>query len=207
MPHTCRMPRHAHFTNATNMLHVPHMHAYAGRMHAAHTPLHMSYTHRMLVTFTLHTPNMPYTCHKPVLCMLHMHCILAMEVQCKKATNLLHVHSMHIQCMRAPRKQHSSCTHATLTCITDATYATCASMLQEGQRHTLCACCIQTTCHTCMHACHTHTKYIASTLMSCIMQLCTYTACMHTIPTEAGYLLLHVYFMQNTCKHFHACTH
>jgi hypothetical protein len=44
------------------MLHVPHLHAYAGCMHAAHTPLHMSYTHCLLVTFTLHTPNMPQTC-------------------------------------------------------------------------------------------------------------------------------------------------
>ncbi len=83
-------------------------------------------------------------------------------------------HNVH---MHAPWKQHSSCTHATLTCITDATDATCASMLQACQRHTLCAYCMQTTCHTCMHACHTHTKYIASTLISCMQ--CKYVPTLH----------------------------
>ncbi len=34
----------------------------------------------------------------------------------------------------------------------------------------------------------------------------TYPACMYAIPTYAGYLLLYVYFMQNTCKHF-PCMH
>jgi hypothetical protein len=133
------------------------MHAYAGCMHAAHTPLHMSYTHCMLVTFTLHTPNMPYTCHKAVLCMLHMHCILAtclprlnyfqmhtfMLAQAyymQERHKLAAIHCKHIQCMHAPGKKHSSCTHATLTCIIDATYATCASMWQACQRHKLCAC-------------------------------------------------------------------
>jgi hypothetical protein len=48
---------------------------YAHAAWALHT-LHMH------VKFTLHTPctrtpNMPYTCHKPVLHKLHMHCILA----------------------------------------------------------------------------------------------------------------------------------
>ncbi len=38
--------------------------------------------------------------------------------------------------------------------------------------------------------------------MSFIVPISTYTACMHTIPTKAGYLLLHVYFMQNTCNTF-----
>ncbi len=128
---------HAHFTNATCMLHVTHMHAYAGHMHAAHTPLYMSYKHHMLVTFTLHAhtkhaihmsqtclmhaAHAPHTCHP--LCRLNtfqmqtfMHA-LAYYITCKNTTSLLHVHCMHTQCIRAPRKQHSSCTHATLTCI------------------------------------------------------------------------------------------
>ncbi len=98
----------AHFTNATSMLHVPHMHAYEGCLHAAHTPLHMSYTHCMLVTFTLHTPNMPYTCHKPVLCMLHMHCILA---TCLPRLNTFPMHTFMLAQAYYMQERHKLAAH------------------------------------------------------------------------------------------------
>jgi hypothetical protein len=53
-----------------------------------------------------------------------------------------------------------------------------------------------------MHTCMPHSYYIYG-MHTYVMQTAhTYSACMHTIPTYAGYLVLLVYFKQNTCKHF-----
>ncbi len=84
----------------------------------------------------------------------------------------------------------------TLTCITYATYITYTSMLQACQRHAVCilhACMPHS--YYCMHAIVIHTAHNYSAYMH-------YYACMHTIPTSSCYLLLHVNFMQNPCKHF-----
>ncbi len=191
---------------------------YAHAAWALHT-LHMH------VKFTLHTPctrtpNMPYTCHKPVLHKLHMHCILATRVPYIGSTLSTCTHSwMHRHIVlhaRTPQAQctYSVCTHDVcvvhtrntqaahmpLICITDATYVTNTSMLQACQRHTVCILHANRMPH--MHECMPHSYCIYCLHTSVMHTAHTYSACMHIIPIYAGYLLLHVYFIQNTCKHF-----
>jgi hypothetical protein len=158
--------------------------------HNAHVAWALHTLH-MHVKFTLHTPcthtpNMPYTCRKHVLTQtahelhtchshaihrrhtFHMHTFMNAQAYCttcKNARSSMHIQRMHTQCMHGPHKKHSIWTHATLTYITDATYVTYISMMQAYQRHTLCEYCMQTACHTCIHACQTHTTYIACTLI------------------------------------------
>ncbi len=131
-PHACLCRVHARRTHTTS--HVIHT-LHACDIHPAHTKhaINLSYA---CCTCTAYLPLacQDWTLSKCTHSCLHRH------TTCKNATSLLHIHCKHTQCMHAPGKQHSSGTHATLTCITDATYATCASMLQACQRHKLCAC-------------------------------------------------------------------
>ncbi len=110
----------------------------------------------------------------------HMHTFMNAQAYCttcKNATSSMHIQRMHTRCMHGPHKKDSSCTRATLTCITYATYFTYTGMLQACQKHTLCAYCIQTACHICMRAYHTHTTYVACTLLSFTQQIPILHAC------------------------------
>ncbi len=53
-----------------------------------------------------------------------------------------------------------------------------------------------------IHACMLHSYFIYCMHTNVMHTAHSYSACMHTITTYAGYLLLHVYFMQSTWKHF-----
>jgi uncharacterized ParB-like nuclease family protein len=102
--------RHAHFTNGASMLQVPHMRAYAGYMHAAHTPLRMSYTphacdiHPACTHQTYHT-------HITNLSYAHCTCTAYFPLACHMKAQAYYMqepHCMHTRCMRGPRKQHLS---------------------------------------------------------------------------------------------------
>jgi hypothetical protein len=107
----------------------------------------------------------------------------------------LNAHTTYAHMMYAWSTQETLKLHTcTLTCITYATYITYTSMLQACQRHTVCILHANRMPH--MHACMPHSYYCMHAIV--IHTAHTYSACMHTIPTCAGYLLLHVNFMQNT---------
>jgi hypothetical protein len=106
-----------------------------------------------LHTCDLHAKHRQHTFHMHTFMNAQAYC-----TTCKNATSSMHLQRMHKRCMHGPHKKCSSCTYAT--------YVTYTSMLQACQRHTLCAYCMQTACHTCMCACHTHTTYVAFTLLS-----------------------------------------
>jgi hypothetical protein len=127
---------------------------------------------------------------------------------CKNATSSIHIQRMHTRCMHDPHKKHSSCTHATLTCITYATYS--ISHPQVCWRHAKDTHCVHIAfkphaTHACVHATlilhmsHAHYCHSHSTYLFCIHAL----LCMHAHYTHICRLLLHhVNLMQNTCKHF-----
>jgi hypothetical protein len=113
---------------------------HACRRHMTSHVIHLPHTCDIHPAHTLHTPNMPYTCPKPCLTHTACACIPATRMpcvgctlstctyscmhrhtKCKNITSLLHLNCMYPQCLHAPCKQHSSCTHATRTCITDYT--------------------------------------------------------------------------------------
>jgi hypothetical protein len=178
------------------------IHAYAGCIHAAHAPLHISNTCCMDVTFTQHS-HLKHAIHISQTCLtqasrapntwtrvLYVGCTLPtctqscmhtfmhaqayyMQERHKLAAHTLYAPMMYACSMQTTLKLPTCHTHL----YTDVTHATSARMLQTCQRHTLCAFCMQTTSHTCMHACHTQTTYIARTLMSCTMQISTLHAC------------------------------
>ncbi len=119
---------HGHCTHSMCMWNSPCTHP----KHA----IYMSETYLTQAAHALHT------CHSHAIHRrhtFHMHTFMNAQAYCttwKNATSSMHIQRMHTQCMHGPHKKHSSCTHATLTCI--ATYITYTSMLQACQRHTVC---------------------------------------------------------------------
>jgi hypothetical protein len=162
---------------------------YAHAAWALHT-LHMH------VKFTLHspcthTPNMPYKYNKPVLYRLHVYCILATRMPYIGGTISTCTHLwMHGHIVLQARMPQAQCTYSVCTrnvCIVHTRNTQGAHMSHSP-------------------ASQMPHMYVTYTSMLQAYQRHTISACMHTIPTYAGYLLLHVYFMQNTCKHLHECT-
>ncbi len=114
---------------------------------------------------------------------------------------LIHAHTMYAFCMQATLMLHASNTHLHHRCHTCHIRKCAAGM---PKTHTVYMLLANHMPH--MHACMPHAYYIYYTHTNVMHSEYVYTACMHTIPTYAGYLLLHVYFIQNTFKHF-PCMH
>ncbi len=161
--------------------------------------MHVKFT---LHTLCMHTPNMPYTCHKPVLHRLQVHCILAARMPYIGGTLSTYTHSWmqrHIVLhARVPQAQctDSVCTHDVCMVHTRNTQTThiphSPASHMPHMSHTQVCCrhakdthCVHIACkpratHACMHDCmHTNVMHTHS----------TYLFCMHTTYTHICRLL------------------
>jgi hypothetical protein len=81
MPHTCRMHTactfHKCHKHAVCAPHACLCRAHERRTHSTSLVIHTPHVCDIHPAHILHAHTMPYTCHKPFLYMLHMHCILA----------------------------------------------------------------------------------------------------------------------------------
>jgi hypothetical protein len=179
-----------------------HTHHFACYTHTTclwHSPCtHPACTHQTCHT---HITNLSYahctcTAYLPLAC--HRQAEHFSDAHIHASTGILHARTpqacctytytyTYIRCMHAPRKQHSSSTHATLTCIKDATYATCASMLQACQRHTVCMLHVNYMPH--MHACIPHSYFIYCKHTNVMHNANMYLHCMHAHYTHTCRLL------------------
>jgi hypothetical protein len=196
---TMVMP-HGHCTHSTCMWNSPCMHP----KHA----IHMSQTCLTQAARALHT------CHSHAIHRqhtFHMHTFMNAQAYC----TVLHARMPQAQCtysvcINDVCMVHTRNTQAAHMPHSPASHMPHMSHTQVCCRHAKDTHCVHIACkphakHACLHFtlilhmlhahyCHAHSTYLL------------YSACMHTIPTNAGYLLLHVYLMQNTCKHFHEWT-
>ncbi len=118
-----------------------------------------------------------HTCHSHAIHRqhtFHMHTFMNAQAYCttcKNAISSMHIQHMHTRCMYGPHKKYSSCTHATLTCITYATFVTYTSMLHAKDTHCVHLACKPHATHACVHAtlilhmlhahyCHAHSTYL-----------------------------------------------
>jgi hypothetical protein len=167
-----------------------HTHTHACDIHPAHTLqahtkhiIHMSQTCLMYAAHALHT------CHSLAIFRLntfHMRTFMHaqayyMQERHKLAAHTLYAHNvcvLHVNNTQAAHMPHSPASqmphmiHAQVCCS------------HAKDTHCVHVACKLYATHACMPATLIlQCNYFASTLMSCIMQICTYTACMHIIPT------------------------
>jgi hypothetical protein len=183
---------HGHCKHSTCMWNLPCMHP----KHA----IDMSQTCLTQAAHALHTCRL-HAIHRQHT--FHIHTFMNAQAYCTTCKN---AHTVYAHTMYAWSTQETL-THATLTCITYATYHIHKYAAGMPKTHTVCI--LHANCmphmhefmpH--MHACMPHSYCICCMHNIVIHTAHTYSACMHTIPTYAGYFMLHVNFMQNTCKHF-----
>ncbi len=108
------------------------------------------------------TPNMPYTCHKPVLHRLHMHCIFATRMPYIGGTLSTCTHSwMHRHIVLHARMPQAQCTYSVYThdvCLIHTRNTQAAHMPHSPASHTPH---ISHTQVCCRHAKDTHCVHIA----------------------------------------------
>jgi hypothetical protein len=133
-----------------------------------------------------------HTCHLHAIHRrhtFHMNTFINAQAYCTTCKNAI---SSHDVCM-----VHARNTHLHHICHICHIHKYAAGM---PKTHTMCILHANRMPH--MHACMPHLYYICRMHTIVMHTAHTYSVCMHTIPTYTGYLLLHVYYMQNTCKYF-----
>ncbi len=170
------------------------------RMGTAHTP-HACEIHPS------RTPNMPYTCHKPVLHRLHLHCILATCMPYIGGTLSTCTHSwMHRQIVLHARMPQAQCTYSVCkndVCMIHTRNTQAAHMPHSPASHMphmshTQVCCRHTKDTHCVHiACKPHATHacVHATLLLHILHAhychahSTYLFCMHAHYTHICRLL------------------
>ncbi len=192
-------------------MHIPYRHCTAHTLHACE--IHPA-----------HTPNMPYTCHKPVLHRLHVHCILATRMPYIGGTLSRCTHSwMRRRVVLHGRMPQAQCTYSICThgvCMVHTRNTQAAHIPHSPASH------MPHMSHTqvcCMHAKDTHSVHIACKLhathacvhATLIYVACTLLSCTQHIPIlHACTLCPHIQAtcccMFTSCKThvntFHECT-